>query len=67
MVQEANNGKQVPGVLIATKEDLHKIRKVHKEDGEGMAQSLNLQFFETSAAKANYKPPFEYLAKLMMS
>ena len=55
------------GVLIATKEDLVKIKKVSRQDGEDMAQQLHLQFFETSSAKANYKAPFEHLARLMVS
>jgi GTPase SAR1 family protein len=43
------NGKNVPGALVATKSDLKGIRQVEMAEGHELAKKLNMEFFEVSA------------------
>ena len=58
----------LPGVLVANKIDLRERTCVGRQQGQQMAQSLNMEFFETSALDgADVDAPFNAIAKLLYS
>eukprot|EP00756_Hemistasia_phaeocysticola_P038457 Hpha_TRINITY_DN16758_c0_g2::TRINITY_DN16758_c0_g2_i1::g.79084::m.79084/K07934/IFT27, RAYL, RABL4; intraflagellar transport protein 27 len=58
-------GPPLPGVLVANKSDLEDRQEVLEIQGEKLAQSLGLDFFQVSALRSiNLNTPFEHVARL---
>ncbi|KAA3677860.1 intraflagellar transport protein 27 [Paragonimus westermani] len=54
----------LPTVLIGNKTDLEARRIITSDDGERLAKSFSIPFYETSAKEAvGIEAPFHYLAK----
>lgn len=57
------NGKQIPGIIIGNKADLDRPQVSH-EEGQGLAESMGLDFCEISAVKGQeVEEPFNNLAQ----
>jgi len=67
-VAKGDNEKPPPGVLIATKLDLEERIVIKTEQGQQLANTLGLKFFETSALRGTgIEAPFQHLAKQFQS
>jgi len=63
-IAKGDNEKPPPGVLIATKLDLEERVVVKTEQGQQLAQTLGLKYFETSALRGTgIEAPFQHMAK----
>eukprot|EP01116_Phalansterium_solitarium_P002606 TRINITY_DN12735_c0_g1_i1.p2 TRINITY_DN12735_c0_g1~~TRINITY_DN12735_c0_g1_i1.p2 ORF type:complete len:187 (+),score=73.22 TRINITY_DN12735_c0_g1_i1:149-709(+) len=63
-IAKGESEKAPPGVLIATKLDLEERVVIKTEQGQQLANSLGLKFFETSALRGTgIELPFQHLAK----
>lgn len=63
-VLEAIGAEALPGVLVANKVDLRERLVVNRQQGQQMAASLNMQYFECSALDGyETDAPFAALAK----
>ena len=63
---DENGGEQLPGVLVANKMDLRERTCVSRQDGQGMAQNMGMQFFETSALDGvGVDDPFAAIGKIL--
>ena len=62
-VKQENQGRSLPGVLIANKTDLEQRQVVSSEDGQAFADAIGFEFFEVSALQSKQlENPFKALA-----
>ena len=65
LIKQKNNGRNLPGVVIANKMDMEHRIAVNPQDGAQFAQSLGFEFFEVSAAKnQNIEETFKAVAQM---
>ena len=63
-IKQSNPGKQLSGVVIGNKIDLEQRAVVSPADGQGFANSIGFEFFETSALQSRgLEAPFKALAQ----
>ena len=63
-IKQYNNGRHLPGIVIANKIDLEHRIQVNPQDAASFAQSIGYEFFEVSAAKnQNTEEAFRNLAE----
>ena len=62
-IKQENQGRSLPGVVIANKADLEQRQQVQAEDGMQFAESIGFEFFEVSALQSRQlDAPFKALA-----
>jgi len=64
---EALGASSLPGVLVANKMDLRERLVVTRQQGQQMAQNLQMELYEASALDGECEPPFAALGKLLHS